>query len=766
MQRRSLRFWTRVSFSILACCFSIGARAEDGPGFKVHLLNAESEFSAATAIDINQDGKVDIVCGAWWYEAPHWTKHRFREVPQIRGRFDDYSNLAMDVDRDGLKDIVSANYRSNSLYWCRNPGIDKNGKPLPEPWSMQIIDRPGASETGRLVDIDGDGHIDVLPNGLKFAAWYEAKIPDSAAANATSSVTVDWQRHDLPSELNGHGIGAGDLNNDGRTDVIGPNGWAEGPSDPRNGRWTWHPEFQLAKDCGLPILVADVDQDGDNDLIWGRGHNVGLYWTEQRSPESEAWSFDESIDADNSDLQAVHPSLLPGRWVTHAIDTSFSCAHTLMLADIDQDGRDDLVVGKRFQGHDGRDPGENDPLTVRWYKMPTPETPTWTSHIISSGGKCAIDLDSVCTDLDGDGDVDILAPSRGGLHWIENLGSISPLPETTSVSNNSNQAELQQVIGDNQLQTTAALLELGQRREDIRRSMELVMGPLPTAQSRIPLDVQVEQVTRLEKYTRIKLTYTSDRTSRVPAYLLVPHAIAEPAPAMLCLHPTQFELGKAQICGMGGKPSRFYAHELASRGFVCLAPDYPSFAEYSFDFDTANPPYVSGSMKAIWDNIRGVDLLENLPCVSRDQIGVIGHSLGGHNALFTAVFDQRLRATVTSCGFTAFADYYGGNLKGWTTPRYMPRIQTVYEGQPDKLPFDFTEVLEAIAPRPLFVSAPKADSNFEVKGVHTCEDAVTPVYQFLQAEDNLHFQYPDCEHDFPEDVREQVYQWLEKALKK
>jgi hypothetical protein len=170
-------------------------------------------------------------------------------------------------------------------------------------------------------------------------------------------------------------------------------------------------------------------------------------------------------------------------------------------------------------------------------------------------------------------------------------------------------------------------------------------------------------------------------------------------------------------------------------------------------------------MKAIWNNIRAVDLLESLGYVDIDNIGVIGHSLGGHNALFTAVFEPRLKAVVTSCGFTTFHDYYKGDLKGWASDRYMPRIRDVYQNNPDKMPFDFPEVLAAIAPRGIYVNAPLHDSNFEVSGVKKCIAAAEPVFELLGAKNNLVVEYPDCGHDFPDDVRGRVYQWLEKQLK-
>ena len=170
-------------------------------------------------------------------------------------------------------------------------------------------------------------------------------------------------------------------------------------------------------------------------------------------------------------------------------------------------------------------------------------------------------------------------------------------------------------------------------------------------------------------------------------------------------------------------------------------------------------------MKAIWDNIRGVDLLESLACVDGEKIGAIGHSLGGHNALFTAAFDQRLRCVVTSCGFNAFEDYYEGNLKGWSSDRYMPRIASQFELSPSRMPFDFPEVLAAIAPRALFVNAPLHDANFAVVGVRKCEQSVRPLYELLGKLQDFKFVYPDAEHDFPEEVRKQAYEWLDEQLR-
>ncbi|MDG2382523.1 MAG: alpha/beta fold hydrolase [Pirellulaceae bacterium] len=715
--------------------------------FRRHLINADSRFSACAAIDVNRDGRLDIFSGGFWYEAPDWQRRRTRNVPEIRGRFDDYSNLPFDVNRDGWVDIISVNYRSKSLYWVENPGSH------PGEWKTHLIDTPGPSETGRLVDIDHDGILDVLPNGTKYAAWYQL---DPAGLSINGKLNPNWLRHDLPFELAGHGVGFGDIDGDGRTDLVGPQGWLRAPEDPITGRWIWQPEFSTHRDASVPILVHDVDRDGDADLIWGRGHNIGLYWMEQLRVGDQR------------------------RWQLHAIDTSWSGAHAIMLADIDGDQRQDLVAGKRYLGHGGKDPGEYDPLAVYWYSF-AQGSKSWTRHSISVGGTCGFDLDPKCVDMDGDGDVDILAPTRAGLHYLENLGhenlghenlghqtaDLLALAEDRSISKGAKGESLLSLQNhQGESQTVKSELDWGLKRWQILRVLEQVMGPLPGPSRRVPLKIERISEEETTKYIRRKILFSAEAGDRVPAYLLIPKSVRDSPgnklPAMLCLHPTS-PLGKAQVCGLGGKPSRFYAHELAEQGFVCLAPDYPSFGDYQ-DYDFERDQYVSGTMKAIWNNIRGVDLLESLPFVDRDKIGCIGHSLGGHNSLFTAAFDQRIRAVVTSCGFNSFKHYYGGDLKGWTSARYMPLIQTRYGLDPAQVPFDFDSVLAVISPRPVFVNAPLHDANFAVEGVRLSLAGAQEVFKLHDAFDQVTVVFPNVGHEFPSEIRQQAYEWLKQKL--
>ena len=305
--------------------------------------------------------------------------------------------------------------------------------------------------------------------------------------------------------------------------------------------------------------------------------------------------------------------------------------------------------------------------------------------------------------------------------------------------------------------------EWAKRREHIAAGMQAVMGPLPKPEKPVLLDMRVEEEVAVGELTRKKISYHTDSTERrVKAFLFLPKTDKKPIPAILCLHQTT-NIGKSEPAGLGGNPNLNYALHLAQRGYVTLAPDYPSFGEYPFDFAPAHG-YTSGSMKAIYDNIRAVDVLQSLPDVDQDRIGCIGHSLGGHNTMFTAFFEPRIKCLVSNCGFTRFHKYYNGALKGWTSARYMPLIESRHHNSPDEVPFDFPEIVAGFAPRPFLASSPVGDSNFEVSGVKDSIASAKPIYDLLGAAESLQANYPDCAHDFPEDVRKVAYEFFDKHL--
>ncbi len=375
----------RTSLAFLtALTLASGCAATGAPSFRMHVLNAASEFEAAGVFDVDRDGRPDIFCGGFWYHNPGWERHPTREIRKIDNYYLDFSALPADIDGDGWTDVVSCDWHEKRLFWVRNPGTNAH------PWEEIVIDRPGNLETAVQADVNGDGRPDVIPcifNGRP--GWYEFQ-PDPASDRG-----VRWVKHDLPEELAGAGIGTADINDDGRLDIVGGKGWAEQPPDAA-APWVWHGEFDLI-DASIPVQVYDVDGDGDLDLVWGIGHGYGLYWLEQ---ERNAVGL--------------------RTWARHEIDRQWSQAHVVLRGDIDGDGLEDIVTGKRYYAHNGHDPGAEDPRVIYWYAFDRAAR-RWTRHVISENGPAGLGLATVLYDIDGDGDLDVVAPGKSGLYLFENL---------------------------------------------------------------------------------------------------------------------------------------------------------------------------------------------------------------------------------------------------------------------------------------------------------------------------------------------------------
>jgi VCBS repeat protein len=350
----------------------------------------EVNYEAASACDVNQDGVLDIVSGEYWFVGPEFkTKHKICTILAQSGYYDDFSDYPMDVNGDGFPDIISGGWFGQVMVWRENPK-GKTGE-----WTVHEIAKVGNVERACHYDIDGDGDMEVIPN-TPSAPLRVFKLVRDAQGKGTGQFKETVVRQ----ENQGHGLGFGDINGDGRVDIVLTAGWLEAPKDPYTEKWSWHPEFTLVH-ASVPVLVHDVNGDGVNDLIVGNGHGYGLDW------------YGQKVDAEGKRT-----------WTKNEIDPKRSQYHEMQLLDIDNDGAVELVTGKRYHAHNGSDPGGDDPVGLYYFEINGGNFVRHTIDYGPAGTASGAGIYFWAEDLDGNGWKDIIAPGKEGLYLFKNLGKI------------------------------------------------------------------------------------------------------------------------------------------------------------------------------------------------------------------------------------------------------------------------------------------------------------------------------------------------------
>lgn len=405
------------------------SRPPDIP-FRIEMIDPGASETAAVT-DVNHDGRLDIVSGEYWYEGPTWKPHKFRDLNFTGNYIDNFADLPIDVNGDGYPDIVSVSWFAKKISWWKNPG--KAGGP----WVESVIDSGNPIEFAFLVDLTNSGKKqDIIPEWGSTNApltWYEVK-------------DKSFVRHQVSDKSYGHGIGVGDVNGDGRNDILTPKGWFEAPADPRDDSgWKYHPDWDTSAGagfCGLQaaagpargnsanaagantpppsgtrgdlafIYAVDINGDGRNDILTSCAHDYGIFWLEQ-GPN--------------------------GQWTKHNIDYTWSQAHSSALVDLRGDGHLDFVVGKRYMAHNGTDPGEREPLGVYWYEYRKTDQGSveWIRHLIDYGGRMGGGIEMQVVDIDQDGHLDVVTGGKSGLFLAHNMTKSPAMGHPAAAANHS-----------------------------------------------------------------------------------------------------------------------------------------------------------------------------------------------------------------------------------------------------------------------------------------------------------------------------------------
>ena len=389
---------------VLSFVVGICVNAEEAWEFEVKALALDANEGCAIA-DVNKDGKLDVVAGRNWYAAPDFLPRPVRTIEDWNGYVESNGDYLYDVNADGWPDVIAGAFVSTIVHWYENPKAE--GLALGKMWPKHVLKDTGytQNEGSFLYDLTGDGVPEWISNSWNksnpLVVWSLGKeertvIKKVGKMEVERNVTApSLIEHVIGKEGNGHGMGFGDVNNDGREDITFANGWYERPEgDPLAQAWTYHADWTNLH-ASVPMLLNDFDGDGKTDIVWGKGHQFGLY----------LWKSKGMVDGK---LQ----------WEEVEIDKTYSQAHTPHLIDLDGDGVDELICGKRVRAHNGKDPGGKEPPCIYAYTWDK-ETKAFKRSTIDEG-RVGTGLQIATGDLDQDGNIDLAVAGKSGTYILFN----------------------------------------------------------------------------------------------------------------------------------------------------------------------------------------------------------------------------------------------------------------------------------------------------------------------------------------------------------
>ena len=395
MQNNNNFFCCRLIFLFtITCCMVCSVSAQQNKKarqivFRKHMLSNIFVSEGVATGDVNRDGKMDILAGNYWFQAPDWKRNLIHidTLNPVPGYSTSFLNYSMDVNNDGWIDLIRFDQPGGVCMWYENP---QNKKQL---WQAHLILKTAGNENPAFADVDRDGRMDIICNDIiaKEVIWLKSP--------GTKNDTL-WLRYVISNDpVTGtdkytHGLGWGDINKDGKNDVIIKSGWWQSPENVNNSNWQFH-KADFGADCAN-MFMLDADKDGDGDVISSSAHDYGIWWYEQQQNDSG------------------NPV-----WIKHIISKLFSESHALALEDINGDGYPELVTGKRYYAHNGGDPGGHEPAVLYWYEYIAGKIPQWIPHLIDTNS--GIGLSIVVQDINNDKKKDIIISNKKGVFFFEQL---------------------------------------------------------------------------------------------------------------------------------------------------------------------------------------------------------------------------------------------------------------------------------------------------------------------------------------------------------